>query len=560
MLQETSTLDRYLEEVTRLYDDQSALLQLIEQHIASSGQAGPEHDFYRGELAFYQGRYKVALKHYLQAKELPAFHFFCHRACAFLCEEQGQSGKGLAFAQKAHAQNPNDPALNELLPALQESSDDDDDVVYNDDDLSMVSLQSEEFDELHQIFSEPPSSPQYSAPAAPAPVATTAAVPRSQAPLPATGSTSLDARIEGHHQEQRQTLIEYLNQYNGDSNIFERRLLVLHGWHRSGALDARDSASSQRVWSAEAHTTSGGYFLRWNHQGIAVNPGRNFLEAFHQHGGHIRDINHVIVTRSDLPSWADVEAIYDLNARVNGVHNDVHVINYYVNQGAYQQLAPALKPHYKQERHTVHCLELYLDSPEAEAISLSDSITLNYFPVTSQAHAETSGRGVEALGLRLDLQGTEGTTKIGYSSGAAWSPILADNLSGTDVLLAAFEGTSTEDYSKVRYNYDSLGYFGTLSLLEEVTPKIALCSEFAGRQGDIRLEVVQKLRSELASPEGNTTPTVVLPSDIGLEISLNDLKVRCSTSNAFTRASELVVTRSHPYIKSLLFLDRNDLT
>ena len=112
----------------------------------------------------------------------------------------------------------------------------------------------------------------------------------------------------------------------------------------------------------ESRKTSGGFFLRWNGIGIAVNPGKNFIKYFHSLGLSIHDIHFVIATHEDIESCSDIRTIYDLAYQLNRTGANLHVIHYYLNLKAYQMLSSFLKPHFKQERHSVHCLELFLDS------------------------------------------------------------------------------------------------------------------------------------------------------------------------------------------------------
>ena len=73
-------------------------------------------------------------------------------------------------------------------------------------------------------------------------------------------------------------------------------------------------------------------------------------------------------------------------------------------------------------------------------------------------------------------------------------------------------------------------------------PKLLLCSEFGGREGDIRLEVVRKLKNDLYQNffrrmtmkliriylRGSCIQPAILPADVGLYIDLKTLKIRCS--------------------------------
>ena len=123
--------------------------------------------------------------------------------------------------------------------------------------------------------------------------------------------------------------------------------------------------------------------MRWKGMGVAINPGRDFLSQFHAQGLHIRDIDAVIVTSDRPDSYEDVPEIYALNYQTNKLSQELKIIHYYLHQHAFQALSGVLKPHFKQERHNLHSLELFLDSPELEKIELSREIQLHYFRLRS---------------------------------------------------------------------------------------------------------------------------------------------------------------------------------
>lgn len=317
-------------------------------------------------------------------------------------------------------------------------------------------------------------------------------------------------------------------------------LYYLHGW------PVQDSSDAATYLTERSRKTSGGIFLRWNGKGIAINPGKHFLRSFHARGLHIRDIDFVIVTADQAECYADVAEIYELNYQINKLGAELKVIQYFFHQKAFQELSGLLKPHFKQERNMLHSLELFLDSPEVERMEMADGIALNYFLASSGDE-----RAIHApLGILLELKTEKGLLRVGYLSHAAWNPLLAHHLGSCDLLITGFGNTAPQDYHKLSYHADSLGYHGTFSLLEEMAPRLALCGEFGGREGDIRLEAVQKMRLELAHNKGR----VILPADTGLSVNLRTLAVRCSISGAWTPADQIKVIKTSQSFGQLLYL------
>lgn len=370
---------------------------------------------------------------------------------------------------------------------------------------------------------------------------------------------ALEKKIKAFQLSQAELTGNYLQQSKSRVKNPDYSLYYLNGWQYH-ATQASNPYHAPFVLAEQSRKANGGYFIRWNGKGIVINPGHHFLENFHEQGLHIRDIDFVIVTGDQLESYADVKEIYELNYQLNKVSQELQIIQYYFNHKAFQDLSRVLKPHFKQERHTLHSLEIFLDSPDVEKIELSEGIVLNYFQATnreSYMHAQDSkddraSKSQTALGIRLELKTTalhsqdKASVKIGYAGQAPWNPLLAHHLGNVDVLIAGFGNTSSNDYNKISYNQDSLGYYGTYTLLEEISPRLLLCGEFSGREGDIRIETVQKIRDEYYSQSGRPQRhlPVVLPGDTGLFICLKSLKVKCSVSDEWVDPAQIRVVKT----------------
>ena len=296
------------------------------------------------------------------------------------------------------------------------------------------------------------------------------------------------------------------------------------------------------------------------------------MKNFHKQGLHIKDIDFVIVTRDNPDAYADVKEIYELNVQLNKVASELQIIHYYLNQKAYQELSPTLKPHYKQERNAIHRLELFVDSPDVEKLDLDNGIALCYFPVASHEafyhNQDKERRGATAhscLGIRLELKTNQDKPpgasierpilRLGYVSGTSWSPLLSHHLGNCDLLITGIGNINANDYNKVKYCDEGLGFLGTFSLLEEIAPKLLLCCEFNGREGDVRVEAIKKMRQEYSkSTRPSRTIPVVLPGDDGLLVDLKNLQVRCSINNAFVDPAHVRVVKTVDSFGGLQYL------
>lgn len=640
----------------RLSSDPSALLDIL--HIIEKHKGLVEsnpHDweeFFKGESTFYSGQYEKSLQHYLAAKEVPYYHFFCFRTSCFVARARGNQEQAINFAKKALKLKPNDELLKQFLHDLHLSSKPKPSEV-----MPKISLGEKEIAELASIFEEaprntnelfsqefegnspsPPSSEEPDEESEQKPKEVAIALELEQPGQPLTtpkdvdmnvgtdifsspgstqnmdqdsltqrlysisknhsmepgetplkhlkrlaeeeplsktlsrnlniGNEDIDKRIEAFNDLQAKRLQEYLNYTKKRTAIADNMLFVLNGWDKNLPLELNSPHEANThglILTEQTRKSNGGFFLRWNGQGIVINPGEGFLNHFHEQGFSLQDIQVVIVTRDHPSSFADIRAIYDLNNKLNKLGGELQIIHYYLNQKAYQELTSILKPNFKQARNTVHSLELFIDSPDVEKIEIGQGITLQYFLASNQenpykTHPNKSDENKSAtLGIRLELRlphQNEGIPiRLGYISGTGWSPLLAHHLGVCDLLLTGFGNTSPNDYSKANYQEDCLGYYGTYSLLEEIAPRLLISAEFGGREGDIRLEAIRRLRQEAcASGRASLQETTIIPGDIGLYVDLKNIKIECSVTHESILPNDVRIAKSTDSFGRLLYL------
>lgn len=381
-------------------------------------------------------------------------------------------------------------------------------------------------------------------------------------------SHELDIAIQNFHGLQSRTLSDYYEQWKNRKAIADYCLHIFHGWNEQPEFKQnifKDPSQATRfLLSQNLRKSTGGHYLRWNNKGIVINPGKHFMQNFHCSGLHIKDIDFVISTQGQPETYSDIREIYELNSQLNKVSAETHVIQYYLNQAAYQDLSSLLKTNSKQERRAFHCLEFFIDSPDVERVELGAGIHLNYFSIAAPAavgspYSRLSERNTgmsSILGIRLELSLPQELLRqneeinrsgihLGYISGSSWSPFTGRQLAKCDVLLAGIGSTNHHDYNKIAHMDDCLGYFGVCSLMEEASPKLLMITEFAGKDGDIRLEMIKKMRCEYAqkkpaSHEGLT----ILPTEKGLFVDLKTLRIKCSLTGELVDASAIRVVRS----------------
>jgi tetratricopeptide (TPR) repeat protein len=672
--------DHYFQQTQRLTlllpKDQSIkekLNLLIQSNKNSTEHNLEENEFFKGEFYFFNEKYDYALKHYLNAKTVPNYPFFCFRASAYISFARMDVLKALQFANKALQIYPEDYSTLAILEKIMthnvkieeaqkfvEIPKSKEEITISpekeNDKLSSISLGEKGIEELNAIFDcsknhhelfaeefagvaslesqnqreesfssvakqptfshknvsnrEGSMNPETDIFSSPKPLENRSSValtrrlygndssfqsiasPKShcsandleekeafskeclQTEYYITNQLQLDLQLEDRIKTfqnlQTDFFQEYLENSKKRAKLFECGLYILQGWDESPNVPS--SISKKILLTEQSQKTSGGFYLRWYGKGIVLNPGRRFLKNFHEQGLNIFDIDYVIVTKDDAASYHDAQEIYELNAKLNRLNPEFHVIHYYLSQKSYQDLARSLKPNFKQERNTVHRLELFLDSPDVEKIELCEGITLHYFGAsvheaytTSEKNMENGNSRSSCLGIRFEFKTPSVKSlsypvekcvrKIGYISGSPWSPLLAHHLGSCDVLIAGFGNTSPNDYNKIGYQEDCLGFHGTYSLMDEITPRLLLCCEFNGKEGDIRIEVPKKMRQEFDnSPHSTKEIPVVLPGDQGMFLDLTLLQIECTLSKTLVDPSQIRVVKTADFFGKLQYL------
>jgi tetratricopeptide (TPR) repeat protein len=530
----------------------------------------PYQELFKGERSFYQGLYEKAVQYYLEAKEIPQSRFLCYRALAFLLNQHGQSQQAIDYIKKALIIEAEDPISLKLLVSLEQNSASHEqslELSMNSGSDIFSSTSSAETESgislkqrLYPVNDTPvPAGEDYQPSSdndlhALNELRRLAKADEVRPHLRSTmarehdNTQELEQRLQAYQQKHAQQMYEYLINTKKRNPILNNNLCILHGW------DSKETPPHFAFFTEESRHSHGGHFLTWNGKGIVLNPGPGFIHNFHQQGLSIRDIDFVIVTRNHPDAYEDVRAIYELSSQLNKTAAEMQIIHYYLQHQAHRQLLTVLKPNSKQAKHTIHSLEMFSDSPDVETIDLNEEISLNYFLSTTpeqfqnhrRGHEALTGHNKSALGIRLDLNSDTESVQIGYLTGMGWSPLLAHHLGNCDILILGFGHTNPADYSKIGYNEDSLGFHGCYSLLQEVAPSLLLLSEFQGRDGDIRLEVVKKIRSDFCCEElrRHTKGTTILPTDIGLTIDLQTCSAQCTMTGTNVLPAELTVVTS----------------
>jgi hypothetical protein len=302
-------------------------------------------------------------------------------------------------------------------------------------------------------------------------------------------------------------------------------------------------------------THNGGYFLRWNQKGIAINPSEEFLERFCALGQHLWDIDYVVVTSPEQN--IQLELIYALNRELNNTlvsyEQEPHVITYLLHPRVYAEYAARLRPQFREERGSLICLETFQDGHGQECCELDPKIKLWY---------AKAGSGT-ALMIRLELcKEVDGKpVSFGYITNSSWDAFCSSFFKECSVLLLGFGQTSPEDLEKISTQTSNVGYYGLARALEELEQlEVLLVGEFSPCQGDIRLEIIKKLKKETSQ---NLEHQTIFPVEHGFILDLETMRVKTGTHKLppyqFSDRGDVAVVRCEGSFSSLVYLSEEQI-
>lgn len=335
------------------------------------------------------------------------------------------------------------------------------------------------------------------------------------------------------------------------------RLVVLNGWSDASTPSPETQLPTQLLHhllkeNNESIVRCGGYWVHLGGLGIVVNPGKYFLERFHRAGLHIWDIDHVVITDGKEAAAYDLERLWTCNKEINNLLKEwqlsPHVISYWLHPTAFERCAPAMRPHFRLERSTVHRLETFHDISAYETIDLHEKLALDY-----SSTAPTSG-GLSPLMIRFRSPQDNDQPSLGFLSQAPWDEAQNAFFSSCQTVVLGIGETSFEEIASLATNTSSLGYSGVVKILDNETTRVAIIAEQGFSEGDIRIESLRRLREELPIPAAT-----VLPAEEGVTIYLDSLHMTAPGLETPTPIRTVRTVRSKGAFSRLLFLDEGSV-
>lgn len=288
----------------------------------------------------------------------------------------------------------------------------------------------------------------------------------------------------------------------------------------------------------------GGFYFRWNKFGVVVDPGLYFVTNMHEHGLSIYDIDAVVITHDHIDHNGDMMILDDLDYQIKSKEYATSTrIEWIVCKEVYD--SSRIKEESKKLITPTQTIELN------ECVSLKaigtrhikkDSVSDNQLdPASQEGYLDSTFGCIFTLKEYTDSSGNHVHSRtIGYTSDTTYWDGMECDYQVADMLVANISSVRSLDIQmKTQHKYH-LGYYGCAKILQQLdnkAPQMLLLSEFWNGLGDIRFAVSKQLHR--MATQWNLD-TMILPTEIGMEIDLATLGVKCSCCGVYSRTVSLI--------------------
>jgi len=282
--------------------------------------------------------------------------------------------------------------------------------------------------------------------------------------------------------------------------------------------------SSTPLYSELRRGWGGFYYLIWNHKGIIIDPGFDFVDIFERQFRTVNDIDYVIVTHDHPDHCEGLSNIVTLLHEFNESRRRPHVIRFTVSRGTYSRYASFFRRK-NLKRYVTKLVP-------SQTFTLCPDITVS---TIKNKHREISSRS-NGIGLRFLLKyDALSAYSFGITSDTTYHTSLSNFYDGLNMLILHI-GT-LEDFNSGKLLRNHLGFRGIVLMLTKMMnpPKLALVSEWGEELSGMRKEIGKHLQKYIPK-------TKILPADFLFRLSIPDNKVYIEQDGRFAPASNTFVS------------------
>ncbi len=347
----------------------------------------------------------------------------------------------------------------------------------------------------------------------------------------------------------------------------------------------------------------GGLYLRWNNKGIVIDPGYLFVQNLQSYGISVLDIDIVVITHEHIDHSNDMRLLDDLHFNVARklpksefgfnekneieiqVDDNKHIISWYMDKVSCNEAVGlrrndsgfnerynhlfCVNPDAEQETELREHFQKDAEVLTGSMFHMTEDVDCHIFRTAHEQYTQDDKTFYQkhTFGCMLECKKKDGDGRnIGYTSDTSLrdgvkNPML-DLLAKCHVIVANISGIYEGDVLLKEEKERHLGYIGCYKILNNalqkspVNLKYLLLSEFSNQVSDIRFEIAHyaQLEADTVSEHFGVEKIHVLPAEIGMDLNLDDLKVRCSICGKY--AEQIGVVKPHGENQKLQYICR----
>jgi len=322
--------------------------------------------------------------------------------------------------------------------------------------------------------------------------------------------------------DRKERLFQYINEKEGKFKNFVSAKKTITNTENFIVVLRRWNSYTPALSSDIERRKGGGYFLSWNGTGFVIDPGFNFIENFFANGFNISDIDAIFISHSHLDHTSDFESLMTLlfERNDNLPQEEKKKIDLFLNFSSMNKFANLLSLDKSAVRN------IYVLQPGIP-VDMSEKYGFVLTP-TKAKHRELWGDEY-SVGLIFDfIENIKKKFRLGMTIDTGYTNEIGAQFKNSDILIAHIGSIKEKEFDlnlnlNERLYKNHLGLIGTTKIIKDASPKLAVISEFGEELGSLRVDISKAIEGVVKDRRTKRC----IPGDIGMKISLPELKIRC---------------------------------